>query len=168
MKIDEQRLSRISSLANEMKRLATEIYQTKNQLEILESQYNQISAIELPEIMSEVGMRHFALTDGTEFTVEPVLAISIKDGEMDNADKWLTLNGHDGMIKMQINLPRGITHQTLNDILTFIRRQQIRAEYKKYIHWQTLAKWGREMDAESMVIPEEIFNVFRSNKTTIG
>jgi|SRR5215469_7049128 len=168
MKVDEPRLLAITRLANEMKRLDKIIKDIEAELKVFQDQYNQISAVDLPEIMSEIGMKHFALTDGTAFTVKPVLDVRVREGEIETADKWLTINGHDGMIKMQIQLPRGVTNQSLNSILNFIRQQGILPDYKKTINWQTLQKWGREMENEGMVIPETIFNVFRSNKTVIG
>jgi hypothetical protein len=43
----------------------------------------------------------------------------------------------------------------------------IEYEIKKSIHYQTLNKWGREMEEEGMVIPEDIFTIYRSTKTII-
>ena len=159
------RLETIQKLATEMKSLDQKIKQAELHLKALKDKYLVISSVELPEVMAEVNMERFVLRDGTRFTVTPV--VGIKPLDMDMADEWLAENGHDGMVKMHLEIPRGVGNKALKLILDFIRKQGVQSQYKKHIHPQTLAKWCREMDAEGMAIPEEIFSVFRSNKTVI-
>jgi inorganic pyrophosphatase/exopolyphosphatase len=165
MSRNEDRLKAISELASQMKIIHNEIERTESYLKDLKEQYNNISGVSLPELMAEIDMKRFVLKDGTSFNIRQV--VSIKPIDIEMADDWLAQNGHDGMVKMQINIPRGATSELLDEVLAFIKKQGVTPEYKKTIHPQTLAKWCREMDEEGIVIPEELFQIFRANKTVI-
>jgi hypothetical protein len=163
--IREDKLDTIRRLAHTMKKIGDQIDEAENYLKTLKEEYNKISAVELPEQMAEVDLQRFVLQDGTRFTVKPV--VSIKPIDMDAADEWLSENGHSGMVKLQIEVPRGTDPEIMNKILTYIKNQGVQPEYKKAIHPQTLARWCREMDTEGLVIPDELFAIFRTNKTVI-
>lgn len=167
MEISEVRLQSIANLANEMKILEQEIEELKELLKEKTRQHNEISAMRFPELMAEIGLQQFRLTDGTSLAIVPVFTISIPKERMSIANEWLVANNHDGMVKTRINLPR-TDDEVIRDIIAQAqKRVKGLVTSERTINWQTLNAWGREMEQEGYVIPENIFNIFRSNKTII-
>jgi len=168
MNLKDERLQKITQLAEKMRDLEEYISGVERQLKSLKEQHTEISAVELPELMSEIGLRSFTLSDGTKLGIVPVFQISIPKPKMDDAYEWLVEHQHDGMVKTRLSLPKGTDDYTLNQIMIFARNHVKGAvQTERTIHHQTLAAWGREMEREGMVIPEDIFSIFRSNKTII-
>jgi len=160
-------IEQLTNKAKEMKDKETAIKRLKQELEQTETQYNILSAQEIPLLMSEIGMRSFTLSDGTHFVVKPILIINAPKDRMDDIDDWLTEHGHGGMVKTNIDVSLPKASRRLAEIEQALNKLGIDYEVSKRIHHMTLGKWGREMEEEGMVIPEDLFTVFRTNKTYI-
>jgi hypothetical protein len=118
--------------------------------------------------MAEISLKQFALDDGTQVKVMPVFVISSPSKDnIDRVDEWLTSHGHGGMVKKHLDIPLPKSEEDIEEITSVLFLNDIEYELKKSIHYQTLNKWGREMEEEGMVIPEDIFSVYRSTKTII-
>jgi len=165
--MQDERIKAITDKAKEMKDLDIEIEKLREALAVKEKNFNYISEVELPEMMGDIGLSQFVLTDGTKLSVSPVLKVSVPKYKMNDANKWLVENQYDGMVKTSLEFPRSVPDYAINQIIQFILSQGYYCETERKIHWQTLNKWAREMELEGEVIPEDIFNVFRSNKTVI-
>jgi hypothetical protein len=162
-------LMAVSQLAKEMTSLDKDIKELEAKLRAKQDRYQQISASELPDLMSEIGMREFRLNTGEKLKIIPVLKVSVPKERMDTAEEWLDENGHSGLVKtkVEVPLPRSLDEETIQQIKEAISALGLDFKLDKSIHHMTLNKWGREMDEEGMVIPEDIFNVFRTNVTII-
>jgi hypothetical protein len=168
-KPEENQLGRIARLGIDFIRLQNEIKQLENLLESRKKQFNFVSEVEIPDAMAQVKMREFSLTNGFRLKIKPVLVVSLPKEKVGEADAWLIENGHDGMMKHQIEipLPKGIAQEDLNALKERIDSMGYAFTDSKSIHYQTLNKWAREMTEEGETIPEEIFKVFRGQKTEI-
>jgi len=156
----------IVSLANEMKDKERKIAELKRQLEHEELLFERISSQEMPMLMSEIGLRKFILEDGTEIHIQPVFKINTPKDKMEAIDQWLENNGHGGMVKTNINISN-LRKEDIETLKALFAEYNIKPEVIKSINWQTLNAWGREMEREGMVIPEDLFSIFRSQKTVI-
>lgn len=161
------KIEQLQYKAKEMRDKQNEIKRLKERLEQLEYRYNTLSADEIPSLMSEIGMRSFSLDDGTHFLIKPILIINAPKEKMDAIDDWLTEHGHGGMVKTNIDVSLPKASERLKDITETLDEMGIDYAVTKRIHHMTLGKWGREMDEEGMVIPEDLFSVYRTNKTII-
>jgi len=157
----------LTNKAKEMKEKELAIKRLKNELEQYEKQYNDLSSFEIPFLMSEIGMQSFTLSDGTHFIVKPIIIINAPKDKIDAIDDWLTNHGHGGMVKTNIDVSLPKASQRLAEIQEVLEKMGIDYEVTKRIHHMTLGKWAREMESEGMVIPEDLFSVFRTNKTYI-
>ena len=81
----------------------------------------------------------------------------------------LTENGHIGMIKrkLEIEIPSGLSNEQLENIKLAIEAFPVNYEEVRFAHWNTIQSWANEMNNAGEIVPEDIFSVFRSNKTTI-
>jgi hypothetical protein len=130
-------------------------------------EFDTISSREIPILMAELRMKTFTLDDGTYFAVVPVLKVTAPKDRMDDIDEWLSNNGHPGMVKTNIDVSLPKASERLPEITQTLTKMGIDYQVTKAIHYMTLNKWAREMETEGMVIPEDLFSVFRSNKTII-
>lgn len=160
-------IEQLTDKAKEMKQKEAEIKRLKHELEQAEYQYDTLSSHEIPLLMSEIGMRSFTLDDGTHFLVKPILVINAPKDKIDAIDTWLTEHGHGGMVKTNIDVSLPRASKRLDEIKHVLEEMGIEYEVTKRIHHMTLGKWGREMEEEGMVIPEDLFSVYRTNKTYI-
>lgn len=168
MEIDEVKLRTLSNMAQEMRAADREVQELEEKLRSAKEKFNRYSAIEIPQFMSDLGVKEFKLSDGTKFAVVPVLQITYLKDTIDAVEDWLIDHGHPGLVKSNIILafPRG-QDEKIAMMLEWFREKRIKYEIKKAIHPQTLKAWAREMEDEGMVIPEDIFTVYRSAKTII-
>jgi len=167
-KPEANQLGKISKLGVDFIRLANEIKQLENLLESRKKQFNHVSEVELPEAMAEVNMKEFALINGFKLRVKPFVMVTLPKDHVEAADRWLVENGHDGMVKHNIEIPvKGIPRDVLNVLKERIDSLGYAYNDTKSIHYQTLLKWGREMEEEGETIPEDIFKVHRGQKTEI-
>jgi hypothetical protein len=158
----------IVAKAQEMREVEKRIKLLKHELEFYEQKHKTISSDELPSMMADIRLKQFALDDGTQLKVIPVFVVnSPPKDKLDEVDKWLTDNGHGGMVKKHIDVQLPKSDEEVREIECILVENDIEYELKKSIHYQTLNKWGREMEEEGMVIPEDIFTIYRSTKTVI-
>jgi hypothetical protein len=161
-------IQNIVKLAREMVDIEKTIEALKTELKVKEDQWKQISSIDLPMLMAGIGLNKFDLSSGFTIAVKPVLTLQRPPQErMELADQWLTEHGHGGMVKTLIDISLGKGNQRLPEIKETLDNLRIEYIVKKDIHYQTLNAWGKEMERNHMVIPEDIFNVFRYNVTVI-
>ena len=163
----DDKIDQLTNLATEMRKKQKIISALQKQIEQEQYEFDTLSSKEIPIIMADLRMNSFTLDDGTYFAVVPVLKINAPKDRMEDIDDWLSDNGHPGMVKTNVvvNFPKGSNEIEL--VTQALDKIKVDYEVTKTIHYQTLNKWGREMELEGMVIPEELFNVYRSNKTII-
>jgi hypothetical protein len=165
----DDRIEQLTNLATQMREKDKSIKRLQKELEQEQNIFEQLSSKDIPILMSELRMRSFTLDDGTYFSVVPVLKVTAPKDKMDDIDNWLSSNGHSGMVKKHLDVPltTGISAGAINKIKVALHNLGYECIENKSIHYQTLNKWAREMEMEGMVIPEELFTIFRSNKTII-
>ena len=163
----DDRIAQLTNLAETMKGKLRIIEELQTLLERTKSEYDNLSSREIPMLMAELGFKQFTLDDGTFFAVVPVLKVTAPKDKMNDIDEWLTEHGHGGMVRTKLDLELPKASNKLPEVIKALNRMGVGYEVSKTIHFQTLNKWGREMESEGMVIPEELFTVWRSNKTII-
>ena len=162
-------LNSISKLGIAYVTTRNEIIKLKTQLELREKQFKHLSEVVIPETLQKVNMKSFSLTNGFKLEVKPVVMVTLPKDKADEADQWLDENGHSGMVKhhLDIHLPKGTSPDVIAQLKQNIEASGYECSENKSIHYQTLLKWGREMDEEGEIIPEEIFTVYRGYRTEI-
>jgi hypothetical protein len=167
LELNEEKLTTLAKLANKLKTTENEIAELERQLKGKKDIADQLSNIDIPEYMAELGLSSFALKDGTKLAVKPILDVRLPKGMEDEADRWLESHGHGGMVKTKIDVTMSKLSTKIKQIKEALDKLNIPYEVQKTIHYQTLNKWEREMEQEELVIPEEIFSIFRGNKVII-
>jgi len=162
-------LNSISKLGIDYVMARNEIIKLKNELERQEKQFKHLSEVVIPETLQKANMRSFSLTNGFKLEVKPFVVVTLPKENADIADQWLDENGHSGMVKhhLDIHIPKGTSQKDIEDLKQVLDGLVFEYSDNKTIHYQTLARWGREMTEENETIPEDIFKVFKGFKTEI-
>ena len=161
----------IQSLADQVEKL--EALQTR--LEIQEEnikntkkQLDHLSGEVIPTMMSEMGLSHLKLMDGSSVDVKPNYSASISVANKEKAFNWLRNNGLGDIIKNEILVSFGRNEDNkAADYAALAEERGFQPTQKLKVEPMTLKALVRERIEAGKEMPTEIFNVFVGNKTTI-
>ena len=161
----------IQSLADQVEKL--EALQTR--LEIQEEnikntkkQLDHLSGEVIPTMMSEMGLSHLKLMDGSSVDVKPNYSASISVANKEKAFNWLRNNGLGDIIKNEILVSFGRNEDNkAADYVALAEERGFQPTQKLKVEPMTLKALVRERIEAGKEMPTEIFNVFVGNKTTI-
>ena len=161
----------IQSLADQVEKL--EALQTR--LEIQEEnikntkkQLDHLSGEVIPTMMSEMGLSHLKLMDGSSVDVKPNYSASISVANKEKAFNWLRNNGLGDIIKNEILVSFGRNEDNkAADYAALAEERGFQPTQKLKVEPMTLKALVRERIEAGKEMPTEIFGVFSENKTTI-
>ena len=166
-----QKTSGIQSLADQVERLValqerlelqeTNMKNTKKELEHLSGEV-------IPTMMSEMGLSHLKLIDGSSVDVKPNYSASITIANKDAAFGWLRENNLGDIIKNEISVSFGRNEDNkAADYAALAEGQGYQPQQKLKVEPMTLKALVRERIEAGKEMPTELFNVYVGNKTTI-
>lgn len=119
-KTEEDKLDKLTEMANELLGLRETIEKLTATLKSLQAEEQQLSMVDLPEAMKEARLTSFALDTGQEVKVQHKVKASITKARKEAAHKWLRENGFGALIKEKRIVEESVHHQTLG---AFAREQ---------------------------------------------
>ena len=161
----------IQSLADQVERLETfakTIEAAEENLKRLKKNYEHLSGEVIPTMMSEMGLSHLKLMDGSSVDVKPHYSATITQANKEAAFNWLRQNGLGDIIKNEISVSFGRNEDTrAADYADLAKSHGFQPTQKLKVEPMTLKALVRERIEAGKEMPTEIFNVFIGNKTTI-
>ena len=161
----------IQSLADQVERLETfakTIEAAEENLKRLKKNYEHLSGEVIPTMMSEMGLSHLKLMDGSSVDVKPHYSATITQANKEAAFNWLRNNGLGDIIKNEISVSFGRNEDTrAADYADLAKSHGFQPTQKLKVEPMTLKALVRERIETGKEMPTEIFNVFIGNKTTI-
>ena len=161
----------IQSLADQVERLETfakTIEAAEENLKRLKKNYEHLSGEVIPTMMSEMGLSHLKLMDGSSVDVKPHYSATITQANKEAAFNWLRNNGLGDIIKNEISVSFGRNEDTrAADYADLAKSHGFQPTQKLKVEPMTLKALVRERIEAGKDMPTEIFNVFIGNKTTI-
>jgi hypothetical protein len=163
----ENKLKALSDLALEQYNMEVEISNIEDALKELKRQRDEISEKQIPEIMNELAIDSFRLKNGAKVALSPYYGAKIESRE---AYKWLEENGHEDIIKGEIDIPfpKGFDRSKLKAIMDVARGVGLGGECKEEVHPSTLRAWVKEMITTGQPFPRELFNAYTGYRTKIS
>ena len=166
-----QKTENIRSLADQVERLEglqqrlelqeDNIKNTKKELE-------HVSGEIIPTMMSEMGLSHLKLMDGSSVDVKPNYSANITIANREAAFNWLRNNGLGDIIKNEISVSFGRNEDNkAADYAALAQERGFQPTQKLKVEPMTLKALVRERIEAGKDMPTELFNVFVGNKTTI-
>ena len=161
----------IQSLADQVERLEQLQRSIENQEESLKSSKKKLEHISgevIPTMMSEMGLSHLKLMDGSSVDVKPNYSASISVANKEKAFNWLRNNGLGDIIKNEISVSFGRNEENkAADYANLAQERGYQPTQKLKVEPMTLKALVRERIEAGKEMPTEIFNIFVGNKTTI-
>ena len=161
----------IQSLADQVERLETlnrEVEFAESQLKQKKKNLEHLSGEVIPTMMSEMGLSHLKLTDGSSVDVKPHYSANITVANKEAAFNWLRNNGLGDIIKNEISVSFGRNEDNkAADYAALATERGYQPTQKLKVEPMTLKALVRERIEAGKEMPTEIFNIFVGNKTTI-
>ena len=172
---DQQQVIRktdnIQSLADQVEKLEDlqkRLELQEDNLKNTKKQIDHLSGEVIPTMMSEMGLSHLKLMDGSSVDVKPNYSASITIANREAAFGWLRNNGLGDIIKNEISVSFGRNEDNkAADYANLAESQGYQPQQKLKVEPMTLKALVRERIEAGKEMPTEIFNVFVGNKTTI-
>ena len=161
----------IRSLADQVERLENlnqEIEKKEKDLKQRKKDLEHISGEVIPTMMSEMGLAHIKLMDGSSVDVKPNYSANITIANREEAFNWLRNNGLGDIIKNEISVSFGRNEDNkAAGYAELAKSHGFQPTQKLKVEPMTLKALVRERIEAGKEMPTEIFNVFIGNKTTI-
>ena len=97
--VDTVHIDKISDVANEQVAKKIELSRLEDDVKRVKKEYIQISQVDLPELMQEVGMASFTLSDGSSISVKDQMRASLPKKNKVEVANWLKEHGAGSLIK---------------------------------------------------------------------
>ena len=163
----QEKVKTLSTLAHEQLTLEQEIAKEEAALEEKKKKYRELSEIKIPEIMDELMIDEFRMTNGVKLTIAPYYSGKITDPA---AYKWLEENNHADIIKGEVNIPfpKGFDKQKLRAINNIAKEFGLEADIGEQVHPSTLRAWIKDMIKSGEQFPRDLFNVYVGKRTKLS
>ena len=161
----------IQSLADQVEKLEslqTRLELQEENIKNTKKQLEHLSGEVIPTMMSEMGLSHLKLMDGSSVDVKPHYSANITVANKEAAFNWLRNNGLGDIIKNEILVSFGRNEDNkAADYANLAKSHGFEPTQKLKVEPMTLKALVRERLEAGKEMPTELFNVFVGNKTTI-
>ena len=161
----------IQSLAHQVERLESlqqRLELQEDNIKNTKKELDHISGEVIPTMMSEMGLSHLKLMDGSSVDVKPNYSATITVANREKAFNWLRNNGLGDIIKNEISVSFGRNEDNkAADYAALAQERGYQPTQKLKVEPMTLKALVRERLEAGKEMPTEIFNIFVGNKTTI-
>ncbi|MDQ3239678.1 MAG: hypothetical protein M3P33_04085 [bacterium] len=163
----DEKLGSLSNLAMRQIDLENQIEEAEKELDTLKQQHRKVSELDIPELMNDLAIVNFKLSNGLKVTVKPWFSGNAKH---ELAFKYLDDIGHGDIIKGEIAIPlaRGFDRQVAAKIERFVSDLGLVSEFNETVHHSTMGAFLKEMITSGQPIDRNILNVTTGFKTKIG
>lgn len=163
----EEKLSRLSSLAQQLIDAEDQVASLENQIKAAKEEVGRLSELAIPELMSDVGVREFKLSNGLKVSVKPFFSGKITDENAGEAYDWLDQRGFSDIVKGEL-IVQFRRNEDVTEIMELAHQLNFDTKEKMGIHHQTLSAFIKEQITEGKDLPRELFGVYTGFKTKIG
>ena len=166
-----QKTTNIQSLADQVEKLEAlhkRLELQEDNIKNTKKELDHLSGEVIPTMMSEMGLSHLKLMDGSSVDVKPNYSASITIANKDAAFQWLRDNGLGDIIKNEISVSFGRNEDNkAADYAVLAAERGYQPTQKLKVEPMTLKALVRERIENGKDMPVELFNVFVGNQTTI-
>ena len=170
-------LGAIAEAAQRMQVLEDEIKELDDQLKAKKQSLQNLSETELPDLMLELNVKDFTLTDGSKVTVQDIVSASIPsagsigrasgDAKEELVDRqqscfdWLRKNGGRDLIKSNIEVQFGKGEdKNRKKFAKELRDKKLFYKESMGVHPQTLKAFISECLQDGKNVPFDVFKIY--------
>jgi len=180
-----EEIGALAELAQQMVYLENEIERDEESLKQKKQNLRMLAERDIPDMMQELNVRSFELTDGSAIEVKPIIQASIPSaGAIERAKEesvraelvvlqqqcfnWLRDNGGGDLIKsaVEVKFGRG-EEQDCKNFTEQLKDNNLNYKQATSVHPQTLNGFMKERIEEGKDVPMELFRVFTGRRANI-
>jgi hypothetical protein len=166
--LDTSKLDGVSRLANDAANLEQEISDAERLLKQKKDDLRKITDEQLPEILEEMGLQKFTLTDGSEISVSPLYAASIPVDRREDAYQWLRDHGFGDLVKNNVTVSFGVGEDdAAKEFTTLCDLQGYAPNQIEKVEPSTLRGWLRERVEAGDPVPLDLFGAYIAQRAKI-
>lgn len=182
---DSNQLQKVVNMANAMIAKETTILNLQDQIATLQKEYDELAMEQLPDFMTNIGMKEFSLSNGNKVVIKPIIRGSIpsesaidkerdpdaratKRDRFERALAYLEKAKAGAMIKNVVQAELGKDSKALaKKVLMTLRKLNVEANLWRGVHPQTLNSWIRERIEAGSPVDMDLFQVFCGKRAEI-
>jgi hypothetical protein len=162
-------MKRLSEMATTLKDVKAKIAGLTEEMKKQTAIESALETEDIPELMKELEMKNFTLTDGTKIEVIDDLKCGITHENRDAAHGWLRKNKFGGIIKTLVSQQYGPgeleeAKEAAEALKVMSGREAMLIEN---IHANTLKAFLKEQRAKGTKIPAKLFGLFPFSKAKV-
>lgn len=161
-------MQNIIDLAQQQIKTERNIVRIEEELKHAKAHLAQISEIDLPAQMEDLGLPEFKLPDGVKIQVSEKIRASVSIERRPAATQWLEEHNAGGLLKTEVVVPfgRGEIEEAKELVKKLMENNRL-ANLERTVHPQTLNAYVREQLAEGKDIPVDLFGISRQRVSKI-
>jgi hypothetical protein len=168
LKIQDADLVGVAALAKRAKELEKELEDLEETVKERKAQFRKLTEESIPEVLAQMNLRSFKMSDGSSIEVKPFYSASIPEARRAEAFQWLRERGMDDIIKNTVSVRFGRGEDELcSRLLNLLGESGYPAEQAEKIEPMTLKAWVKEQVERGNEFPTELFGAFIGQKATI-
>ena len=129
---------------------------------------SHIIEIEIPEVMDEIGMEEFKLSNGKKITIKQIIAASMPVATREEGLTWLEKNNHGDIIKTQLQIKfNREQHDAAKELAENLMEEQYNVSISSAVNPQTLKSFVKEQIEGGSELPKDLFSIYLSRQAVI-
>ncbi len=168
MKLTNDELAQVTALAELQVVQENEVENLEEELKAAKERLRKTSDVDLPNVMAEIGMSAFTLTNGHKITIKEEVYASIPKDEQERAFAWLRNHEFGALIKNQIIAEFGKGEdEAAHEAAMLLAEHGWKPTQKESVHPMTLKAFIREQLSEGREVPLDFFGATIVNRAVI-
>lgn len=168
--LDPAKIAALYDLAKELRLALEEVEAKTAELKLSAQRLLKLQRETIPERMRELDLTELKVPGGYVLGVEDKVQASISKEREDAAHRWLTDNGHGGMIKRELSVAFGREEAAKGLVLMkeLLAKGYLNIRLEDWVEPPTLKAFARDrVVAGDEKFPRELFGVFRFDEATL-
>jgi hypothetical protein len=167
--VTDDDLGRVRKLARDLLNVQATIANLETQLKTQKDAEKQLSEIDIPTAMSEIGLTDFRLDTGERVEIKSGVRASIPEKYRDAAFKWLRDNNLGSIIKNKVVAMFGRGEDSAATALVDeLKKDGRNVEQDISVPWNTLTAVVKERREQGLPTPDDILGVYEFKSTKIS
>lgn len=166
--VSDNAIRQIANLAKMQLDLQQQVESIETTLEETNKELRRVQEDLLPTAMAEAGMKSFVLANGAKITIKDDIAASIPKDRTYEAYTWLRENGYGDIIKNTVSVDFGKEEDIVAQrLMSFCESNGMHPNNKQAVHAQTLKAFLKDLMANGIDVPLEMFGAYPYSKAVI-
>lgn len=165
-----EQLADVGRLVAKALELEELVAQRKDALKQAEAELRTCLTREIPEAMTEAGVRTYETVDGRKVALREVVSASIPKARQEEAYAWLREHGHGDLIKNEViaQLGRGGDNEA-GEIAGYLEEHYgVPVTRRTSVHASSLSAFCREQLSQGADLPSDLLGIYHAHQAKIS